>query len=72
MRYDFHGVKLEEVDKIFDTLINNACNYRDPVIHIITGTGVIKDRVKYLSKEYGYEITEELGNPGAMYLDLDS
>ena len=72
MNYDFHGMTLEEVDKRFDTIINDAMNMRDPVIHFITGNGVIKERIIYLSKAYGYEITEELGNPGSLYLDLDS
>lgn len=71
MRYDFHGLKLEEVDKIFDTLINDACNMRDSTIYLVTGNGKIKERIKELGKEYGYNINEKLGNSGVLVLDLN-
>lgn len=71
MRVDLHSVTLEEIDKVFDTIINEAHNMRDGYIHLITGIGVIKNRVLCLAKTYGYEITEEIGNSGALYLNLD-
>lgn len=72
-KIDLHGVRMEMLDKVLDTLILDALTMDNKEIELITGTGILQksiiDKCKIL---YGYEAHISLNNKGVVIISLET
>ena len=71
-KYDFHGIKTYEVDKMLDNIIIEALVKNTEQIEIITGTGILQNIIiRKCNELYGYEAKIKLNNKGIVIINMD-
>lgn len=71
-KIDIHGVTLDRLPKILDTIIIDALIKEAKQVKVITGTGILQktliDKCKIL---YGYTAEVSFSNPGEVVISLE-
>lgn len=70
--YDLHGHTVEEAFKLMDKVIG-ACRLEggEHVLCIITGRGVIRQKIKQYFDNHNIDYRFELGNDGAYIITVE-
>ena len=70
--YDLHGVYLEDLDMLYDKFVYKALSEEKGHIRLITGSGVLQQRIIELSESvYGYKYFIPMHNPGEIIVYVD-
>ena len=71
-RVDLHGLRLEELDKVLDTIVINALSQGITSVELITGVGPLqKEIMKMCSELYNYHVYIPMSNKGIVILDME-
>jgi DNA-nicking Smr family endonuclease len=71
MKIDLHGVKHQDVQRKLDVFFWECMQKKINQVEVITGISPrMKEIVKEICKDYGFDVIEFSFNPGSLTVDL--